>query len=381
MSLANKAASALLWSAGRVLPIQKKKIVVSNFYGRGYGDNLKPIVEELLRRRTDLDIVWLVADEAAAKSLPAGVRAASYAAKSRIYELCTAKIWLDNNRKGARVKKPGQWYLQTWHGFALKRIERDVENTLPAGYAEYAARDSAQTDLIVSNSALMTKIYRESFWYQGEVEEFGSPRNDVFFASAEGVQEKVRCSLGVPKQCKMVLYAPTFRADGSMDAYCVDHARLRRALEKRFGGEWAVLVRLHPHVMEQAKELRFDGRTVLDATRYDDMQELLAAADAVVSDYSSLMFDFGLTKRPCFQFAADIEVYQKDRNFYFPLNKMPFPCAESNEALEDAVLQWNREEAEHAWAQFCQEFGIREDGQAALRCADWILKKMEEDER
>ena len=376
MSFAGKAASALLWNAGRALPIQKNKIVVTNFYGRGYGDNLKPIVEELLKRRENLDIVWLTADETAAKSLPAGVRAVPYTTKHRIQELCTAKVWLDNNRKGARVKKPGQWYLQTWHGFALKRIERDVEDTLPAGYAEYAARDSAQTDLIVSNSALMTKIYKESFWYSGEVAKFGSPRNDVLFAPAADVQDKVRKALCLPEGCRMALYAPTFRADESMDAYCVDYARLQKALTQRFGGEWVVLIRLHPHVMEKAKDLKFDGVTTFDATRYDDMQELLAASDAVVSDYSSLMFDYGLTKRPCFQFATDIEAYQKDRNFYFPLSKMPFPLAENNDALEQAILNWNREEAEQAWAHFCEEFGIREDGKASVRCADWILDKM-----
>lgn len=376
MSFAAKAASALLWNAGRVLPVQKNKIVVTNFYGRGYGDNLKPIVEELLKRGEDLEIVWLTADEAAASSLPAGVRAVPYTTRNRIRELCTAKVWLDNNRKGARVKKPGQWYLQTWHGFALKRIERDVENTLPAGYAEYAARDSAQTDLIVSNSALMTKIYKESFWYSGEVAEFGSPRNDVLFAPPGGVQEKVRQALHLPSDCRMALYAPTFRADESMDAYCLDYARLQKALTGRFGGKWVILIRLHPHVMERAGDLNFDGVTTFDATRYDDMQELLAASDAVVSDYSSLMFDYGLTRRPCFQFATDIEAYQKDRNFYFPLHEMPFPLAENNDALEQAVLHWSREEAEEAWEQFCGRFGIREDGKAAARCADWILSKM-----
>ncbi len=376
MSFAAKAASALLWNAGRMLPVQKNKIVVTNFYGRGYGDNLKPIVEELLKRGEDLEIVWLTADEAAASSLPAGVRAVPYTTRNRIRELCTAKVWLDNNRKGARVKKPGQWYLQTWHGFALKRIERDVENTLPAGYAEYAARDSAQTDLIVSNSALMTKIYKESFWYSGEVAEFGSPRNDVLFAPPGGVQEKVRQALHLPSDCRMALYAPTFRADESMDAYCLDYARLQKALTGRFGGKWVILIRLHPHVMERAGDLNFDGVTTFDATRYDDMQELLAASDAVVSDYSSLMFDYGLTRRPCFQFATDIEAYQKDRNFYFPLHEMPFPLAENNDALEQAVLHWSREEAEKAWEQFCGRFGIHEDGKAAARCADWILSKM-----
>lgn len=376
MSFAAKAASALLWNAGRVLPVQKNKIVVTNFYGWGYGDNLKPIVEELLKRGEDLEIVWLTADEAAASSLPAGVRAVPYTTRNRIRELCTAKVWLDNNRKGARVKKPEQWYLQTWHGFALKRIERDAENTLPAGYAEYAARDSAQTDLIVSNSALMTKIYKESFWYSGEVAEFGSPRNDVLFAPPGGVQEKVRQVLHLPSGCRMALYAPTFRADESMDAYCLDYARLQKALTGRFGGKWVILIRLHPHVMERAGDLNFDGVTTFDATRYDDMQELLAASDAVVSDYSSLMFDYGLTRRPCFQFATDIEAYQKDRNFYFPLHEMPFPLAENNDALEQAVLHWSREEAEEAWEQFCGRFGIHEDGKAAARCADWILSKM-----
>ena len=164
MSFADRVVSALRWNAGRMLPIQQNKIVITSFYGRGYGDNFKPIVEELLKRGENLDIVWLTADDAAAKSLPSGVRPVPYTAKNRIHELCTAKIWLDNCRKGARVKKPGQWYLQTWHGFALKRIERDAIESLPADYAEYASRDSAQTDLIVSNSALMTKIYKESFW-------------------------------------------------------------------------------------------------------------------------------------------------------------------------------------------------------------------------
>lgn len=98
-------------------------------------------------------------------------------------------------------------------------------------------------DLIVSNSALMTKIYRESFWYEGEVAEFGSPRNDILFAPAGDVKQKVCAALGVPVQRSLALYAPTFRADGNMNAYCVDYARLQHALQRRFGGNWAILIR------------------------------------------------------------------------------------------------------------------------------------------
>ena len=94
----SKGLPAALWTAGRLLPVQKNKIVVTNFYGRGYGDNLKPIVAELLHRGGGLDIVWLTADEGAAKSLPAGVRAVPYTPWNRIRELSTAKIWLDNGK-------------------------------------------------------------------------------------------------------------------------------------------------------------------------------------------------------------------------------------------------------------------------------------------
>ena len=376
MSIMHKLTSAAYWTLGRFQPIQKDKIVVTSYYGRGFGDNAKPIAEELLRRGEKLDIVWLVNDAQAAATLPSGIRPVQNTLRNRVHELCTAKVWIDNCRKGARVKKAGQWYLQTWHGFALKRIEKDAAASLPADYGAYATRDSDQTDLIVSNAALMTKIYKESFWYHGEVAEFGSPRNDVFFEENRGVKEKVYKALGVPEGTSVVLYAPTFRADGSMDAYCIDYARLQKALEKRFGGRWVCLIRLHPNVMSKAKDLEIDGVNTFDATRYDDMQELLAASDAVISDYSSLMFDFGLTKRPCFQFAVDIADYEKDRNFYFPLSEMPFALAENNDALVEIVEQWNREEAEKNWDAFCEKFGTCEDGKAAQRCADWILDKM-----
>ena len=83
-----------------------------------------------------------------------------------------------------------------------------------------------------------------------------------------------------------------------------------------------------------------------------------------------------LTGRPCLQFAVDIEAYRQDRNFYFSLDQMPFPLAQDNDALERAVLEWREEEAAQAWKGFCETFGIREDGKASARCADWILEKI-----
>lgn len=243
-----KLCSAMAWLACRLLPVNPKKIVVSNYYGRGYGDNPKAIVDALLRRGEDVKIIWLTDGDHAAVSLPDGVDACPYQSLRRIYELSTAKVWIDNCRKGARFKRKNQIYLQTWHGFALKRIERDAADKLPPDYPAFAQRDASQTDLIVSDSKFMTDIYRRSFWYDGEVLIFGAPRNDLLCRAADRPTEKVRSALGMPDDCRIILYAPTFRADGSLEAYDLDYARLRKSCEQRFGGRFAVAIRLHPNV-------------------------------------------------------------------------------------------------------------------------------------
>jgi CDP-glycerol glycerophosphotransferase len=366
--LTNAAALAL----GRVLPVDKKKVVFSNYYGKGFGDNGKAIAEELLRRDSGLKLVWLT-DEAGAASLPQGVTPCPYHSPRRYLALATAAVWVDNCRKGARYKKKGQHYLQTWHGFALKRIERDVVSHLDGDFETYARRDSQQIDLIVSDSDFMTGVYQRAFWYDGPVEKLGSPRNDLLARQDEGIYAQVRRSFGLEAGRKIVLYAPTFRADHSLEPYQVDYPRLRRVCEEKFGGKFAVLIRLHPNVMELAKDLTFDGDTTFDASPYPDMQELLAAADVVITDYSSLMFDFMLTGRPCFQFATDIEAYRGDRNFYFPLDQLPFALAENNDQLEEAISAFQPEDYRRRLEAFQAQVGLCTDGKAASRCADWIL--------
>lgn len=368
--------SAIAWTLGRLLPVDRKKVVISSFYGRGCSDSPKAIAQELLRRNKDLKIVCLCRKNRQG-NIPEGITVASYGTFSRIYHLSTAAVWIDNCRKGAHFKKKGQFYLQTWHGFALKRIEADAQQALEPEYPPYARRDSEQIDLIVSGSRHMEQIYQKGFWYDGEVLLTGTPRNDIFFGDTRRISEKVRACLGIPEDRHLVLYAPTFRADHSTDAYRLDAARLLSACRTRFGGDWTLLVRLHPSVDALSSGLfAYDGVQILDASMYDDIQELLCASDAVITDYSSVMFDFALTGRPCFQFATDIAAYQKDRDFYFPLGELPFPLAEDNASLEQAILHYDRAEAAERWAQFTEKFGIQEDGGACVRCADLILRRM-----
>lgn len=370
----NKIQSALGWIIGKTLPVKKNKIVVSSYYGRGYSDSPKAIVDELLKSDRSLDIVWLTDD---ITSLPNGVRGVPYNSIRRMLELSSAKIWIDNCRKGAKYKKTSQYYMQVWHGFALKQIEKDVIDKLPdANYEQYAKRDSSQIDVIVSNSSHMTKVYKNSFWYQGDIQQFGSPRNDVFFKSNTDLRRKVRTALNIDENTNIVLYAPTFRVSQSLEPYQMDTNAICKSLSHRFGGLWVFVTRLHPNIAKLASQL--DYKDSVDATEYDDIQELLVASDVLISDYSSVLFDFMLTKKPCFMYATDIEDYRNDRNFYISLDEMPFPISVDNTSFCKAIENFDETSYNDSIKSFKNNYGFNEDGNASKRCAEWIFNRMED---
>ena len=378
MGILKKLFTAGCWVLSLALPVDKKKVVFCSYYGRGYSDNPKAIAEAMLAAKTDAKLVWLVKNEKEAATLPEGIKACPYDSVRRIFELATARVWVDNCRKYDRFKKKNQFYLQTWHGFPLKRIEKDALESLAPDFEKGAIRDSEHTDLLLSNSAFETEVLRRCFWYDGEIAEYGSPRNDVFFHPDPEVSHKVHQMFGLPGEQKLVLYAPTFRADHSMDAYALDAQRLHAACCQRFGGAWTVLIRLHPNVAEQSKALfPYDGKTVLDATMYPDMQELLSASDILITDYSSSMFDFALSGKPCFMFALDVDAYTKDRNFYFLLQDLPFPLAHSNDAMAELVENFDTEKYNNQRKDFYQKLAFCEDGKASQRCAGWIEEKLD----
>lgn len=377
MSLAKRILRVAAWYAGRLMPINPRKVVFCSYYGRGYSDNPKAIAQELLERSTDAQLVWLVRDQKEADTLPPGIRPCAYDSLQRVWELSTAKVWVDNCRKYDRFKKKGQFYLQTWHGFALKRIEQDAQAVLEEAYVQAARHDSALTDLVVSNSRHMTRLFQNSFWYAGEVGEFGTPRNDIFCTPQLELRSQILALWGLPENRRLLLYAPTFRADHGLDAYRIDLPRALEACEQRFGGSWSALVRLHPNVAAQSAGLfPYDGDRIIDVTAYPDMQELLCAVDLLITDYSSSMFDYALGRKPCLQFALDINSYTQDRNFYFPVDQLPFPLAASNEALIEKILSFDETAYLKNWDQFYQAQGFCENGHAAARCADWIISRL-----
>ena len=375
MSALKKMTRNVLWKVLSFLPKDPKKAVCQSFYGRGYSDSPKAIAGELLAR--GWKVYWTVKGQEEAASLPEGMIPLRVESPRTIFHLCTAGVWVDNARKWSYTRKRGKTlYVQTWHGFPLKRIEGDAAEALPADYLASARHDSQMCDLFLSNSRFLTDIYRRAFWYQGEVLEAGFPRNDLLSQPHPELGEKVRRALSLPEGKRLALYAPTFRKDQGLSAYDMDYPRCVKALEQRFGGEWLLLAKLHPNIAEKAGEMDLDPRFIVNASDYPDIQELYLACDVLFTDYSSVMFDYLVTGKPCFLYVNDLAAYKDDRNFYYDIDCLPFPRGEDNAQLEKAILEFSEEDQQRREEQFSREFGLKESGRAAAQTADWLERQL-----
>lgn len=313
----------LIISLFSFFPIKKNKILFFSYYGNQYGCNPKYISQYLVKKNLGYKIIWAFTKPE--KYNISGIKKVKYYSFRFFYELCTSKVIITNYRMITLFKKrKNQLYIQTWHSsLRLKTIEKDAIANLPAYYIKMAQQDSQYIDCLISGCKFSTDIFKSSFWYNGLILECGTPRNDLFFSNKLNIKTKITEEYNIPQTNKLILYAPTFRQSYNLEYYNVDYIRLKEALHNRFGHEWTILVRLHPHLRQYSQQL-LHGKQTVDVTNYDDIQELLAVSDILISDYSSLIFDFALTKRPCFLYVPDLNEYiQKERALYFDIKQLP----------------------------------------------------------
>lgn len=358
--------------------INEKKIVFVSYYGAGYGDNPKAIADYIIENNLNFELVWLLdTNKNDGLAMPKEVKKVKYGSIRSLYELSTAKVWVDNCRKQYfPKKKKGQIYIQTWHGsLALKKIEADAPS-LPIQYVNMAKNDSSVIDVILSGCEFKTNVYKNSFWYSGEVLNIGTPRADVFFNKEKILQnkKKVLDFYNLEDDVKILMYAPTFRQSHNLDIYKLDYSKLESILVHKFGGKWKIIVRLHPNIAHLADELRLPN-TVLNVTSYKDMQELLCASDIVITDYSGLMFDFYIMNRPLFLFCTDLEEYtSKDRELYFDFKELPFDLAKSNGELCDRIKEFDYQKYFSDVNLFKKNIGFCEAGYSCIEIIKYIGK-------
>ncbi len=348
------------------------KVVYNSFNGR-YSDNPRALHRALLARGGDDEHVWL-ADPGHRDAFPAGVRTVRIASKAAVAALESTDVLVANCHTDLDTwrKRPDTLYLQTWHGTPLKRIHRTaIFQPAEASFDEMDA-EIARWDYLITPSRAGTDLLRGAFGYPGQVLETGYPRNDVLNApDRELHRAEIRRRLGLREDQTVILYAPTYRDDEAT----VGDVALGLDLD-------ALAANLGPgHVLLMRRHYFLGGRTpvphsdqVRDLSAYPDISDLYLAADVLVTDYSSVLFDFAVTGKPIVLFLYDLEHY-RDRLRGFTLDlvaeapgPMPTDQAGLTEALSDLPALVRDYGARYA--AFRKRYCHLDDGRATQRVLD-----------
>lgn len=362
------------------LPIQNNKIIFVNYDFKGYGDNLKYIAEEIMHQGLSCKLLWLVRDD---YYVPSYIKKVYYLRGiTWFYELCTAGIIISNTKNQVYRfyhKRKNQYYLQTWHGgFPLKYIEKEAQNVLSPNYISASKADSAVTDAIVSANKLFSRIVKESFWLPKNcvILEYGNPRNDFYFKDID-FKDKLKQQHGFSLEDKIVLYAPTFRDNHDCSCYNIDFERLRQLLCNISNKHWKIIVRLHPNVSDLADKFCYNN-DIINGTVFADQQELCMISDCLITDYSGIMADFMLMKKPVFLYVPDLDNYSNKstgrglREMYFEL---PFSSSKTQDELESNMVAFDEEKYNKELCAYIQEYyRFFDDGHASERVVNHLKK-------
>lgn len=362
-----------------VFKIDKNKVMVISYYGKDYGDNGKYITNKLLKK-SDLSIYWAL-KKTKNNSLPLGVIPVKFNSILFLYHLATSKVWLNNTRflNGIRKRKK-QIYIQIWHGnLALKKVEYD--SNLPKNYKRIMKEDNKKIDLMISNSDFCTNMYRNSFRFNGEICQFGTPRNDIFInpKDKEYGRNKILKFYNIDDDANIILYAPTFREDYTNNPYDIDFDKCIKLLEKKTKCKWKLIIRFHPLVIDGERFI--NSNNYINGTNYPDMQELINSCNLVITDYSSTMFDSMIAEKPVIIYANDIEKYKNERGYYFSFDDLPFPFTRNNAELQDLINTIDIKDILNNYAKFKKKVNLVEDGKASEKVAHKIVKIIEGDTR
>jgi CDP-glycerol glycerophosphotransferase len=354
------------------------RILYNAFNGR-YADSPRALHQAMLARGLDAEHVWLQ-DERFVGGFPADVATVPIGTPAAVAALESADVLVSNTHVQLdRWSKPdGAFYLQTWHGTPLKRIHRAAASIPGEEMMRELDEDIARWDALVSQGPAATRLLRDAFGYGGPVLETGYPRNDVLSgADAQERRTALRDELGIAPDVTAVLYAPTYRDDTVDDPDAPDGLDLER-LVSRLGPGYTVLLRQHYYLYRRPVRTGVAG--LVDVSDNPDIADLYLAADAMVTDYSSAMFDFAVTGKPLLLYPYDLSHYRdRLRGFTFDLDtEGPGALVLDPEALAQALLALPSTTADDAerYAAFRHRWCELDDGRATDRVLDELLARL-----
>mgnify|MGYP000019584711 FL=1 len=361
-----------------IFPVKCNRILFYSFSGKDFSDSPRYISEFIENKNIRYELVWAVNNpEEFQWLLDRGYKVIKYNSLAHLYYGITSKYIITNTGpyKALEYRK-SQIIINTWHGGgAYKKTGRD--NPYKDKYKRLYNEKFGQygVKLFLSSSKAFTKYaIKGAFGYEGEIAEVGLPRNDILFKVNEhgSIALEVRRQLGIDNNAKILLFAPTWRNYETGKFEKIDVDGLLKACEERFGGKWVFVFRGH-NLSKESSHVAKES-CCIDATNYYDMQKLMIAAEVLVSDYSSCIWDFSLMFKPCFLYVPDLKKYDQTFAFYTSIYSWGFSVCESNGELIASVRRFDRKSYTDSVKENHKLFGNAETGAAIEYVYKYIIE-------
>ncbi len=362
------------------LTIKENWVLCESFFGKSYSDSPKYIYEYLCKNYPGkYRFIWVVNKKTKIPFNPTRVKRFSIRYS---YFLARCKYNVFNVRQPEWVRKrEGNIFLETWHGTPLKKLVFDQEEVMGASplYKAQFYKQSRVWDYLVSANHFSTDAFRSAFRYDKEILEFGYPRNDILhYENRDQLAEEIKKKLRIPAGKKTILYAPTWRDDEyyGRGEYKFALKLDLRLLKKELGPDYIVLLRTHYFIADSLDVTGLEDFAV-NVSKYDDISELYLISDMLITDYSSVFFDYANLKRPILFYTYDLDKYRDMlRGFYMDIEtEVPGPLLFTNEEVVDAIKNIDSitEQYEQKYEEFYDRFCSLEDGHASEKVAKRVF--------
>src|SRR5690625_2330686 len=325
------------------IPRLNNVIVFESFLGKQYSDNPKAIYLYMKSNYPQYKLYWSVDKRYKNKFENEGLNILPRFSVKWMLKMARAKYWITNSRLPLWMPKPqGTIYIQTWHGTPLKRLAKDIEEVHMPGvstkkYKEDFKMEAKKWNVLISPNPYSTKIFKKAFDFKGEIIESGYPRNDLLYTNnnKKNINE-IKLKLNIPRNKKVILYAPTWRDDeySQVGKYKFDLRLDLDLLKRKFGNDFIVILIMHYLVAENLNLSAHEG-FAFDFSMHNDINDLYLISDVLITDYSSVFFDYANLRKPILFFVYDIDSYRdKLRGFYFNIeNEAPGPLTKTTEEI------------------------------------------------
>ncbi len=365
------------------MKLKENWIIFESFMGRNCSGQPKYIYKYLQENYGNkYKYIWVV-DRKGVKIPGKGYKKCKRFGLRYYYYMNRSKYWVNNMRQPLSIPRREETImLSTWHGTPLKRLVFDMDDVHSANprYKDIVYRQTREWDYLLSDNPFSTEKFQSCFLFEKEkILEYGYPANDPLYAPDRDQRAaKIKKKLGIPEHKKVILYAPTWRDDNFYEQgqYGFDLDLDVNRLQKEFGDEYVLLLRLHYFIVDQLDLSKYGDFTV-DGSSYDDITDLYLISDLLITDYSSVFFDYANLKRPVLYFTYDLEKYRDVlRGFYLDMEKdLPGPLLLTNDEVVEAIknIEEIQEKYEERYEEFYSRFCCVDDGHAAQRVVEKVF--------